>query len=125
MTLCLAALFGTLRLGLKLRKRRLAGAPASVDLLRLHLRLAKPAVIFSMLGFVGGALSSSLIRNWELFASFHAMLGLIVVSLLAATAVLGRRAERGEGDPGWHGLVGVLTILAASLAATAGFVLLP
>jgi hypothetical protein len=125
MTLCLAALFGALRLGLKMRKRRLAGAPPSVDLIRLHLRLAKPAVLFAMLGFIGGALSSSLIRGWALFESFHAMLGLIVVCLLTATAILGRRAERAEGDPGVHGLVGVVTMLAASLAAIAGFVLLP
>jgi len=125
MIVCLAVLIAALRLGLQMRKRRLAGAPPSLDLIRLHLRLAKPAVVFVILGFVGGGLSSSLIRNWDLFGSFHAVLGLIVVGLFSATGVLGRRAERGEGDPGLHGLLGVLAMLGALLASIAGFVLLP
>jgi len=125
MALCLAVLFAVLRIGLKMRKRRLAGAAPSFDLIRLHLRLAKPAVAFAILGFIGGALSSTLIRKWALFETFHAVLGLIVVGLFVATAVFGRRAERGEGDPGVHGLLGVLAMLGASLAAVAGFVLLP
>ncbi len=125
MTLCLAVLFATLRIGLKSRKRRLAGAPPDLNLIRLHLKLAKPVVFFAIFGFVGGTLSSTLIRGWSLFDSSHGVLGLIVASLLGVTAFLGHRAERGEGDPGVHGLLGVLSILGASLAAVAGFVLLP
>lgn len=125
MTLCLGVLFAVLRIGLRSRKNRLAGRPPDVGLIRLHLRLAKPAVLFTMLGFVGGGLSSSLFRNWVLLESFHGILGLIVVGAFATTAILGRRAERGEGDPGIHGLFGLLAMLGASLAAVAGFVLLP
>ncbi|MCH7868725.1 MAG: DUF4079 family protein [Myxococcales bacterium] len=125
MTLCLAALIAALRIGLRMRKRRLAGGPRDLDLIRLHLKLAKPAIVLVMFGFVGGALSSTLIRGWTLFNSSHGVLGLIVVCLFGATAYLGYRAERGEGEPGIHGLLGVLTILIASLAAFAGFVLLP
>jgi hypothetical protein len=125
MTVCLVTLFAVMRLGLKMRTRRLAGASPSIDLIRLHMRLAKPAVVFVILGFVGGGLSSTLVRNWALFETFHAVLALIVVGLFVATAILGRHAERGEGDPGIHGLLGVLAMLGASLAAVAGFVLLP
>lgn len=125
MTLCLTVLFAVLRIGLKMRRRRLAGAPADLDLIRLHLKLAKPAVLFAIFGFMGGALSSTLIRDWALLESSHGVLGLVVACLLGATAYLGYRAERGEGEPGVHGLMGVLAILAASLAAIAGFVLLP
>lgn len=125
MSLCLAVLFVTLRIGLKMRKRRLAGARLDPNLIRLHLKLAKPAVFFAIFGFVGGALSSTLIRGWSLFDSSHGALALIVASLLGVTAYLGHRAEGGEGEPGIHGLLGVLTILGASLAAVAGFVLLP
>jgi formate-dependent nitrite reductase membrane component NrfD len=125
MTVCLAVLLAALRIGLKMRARRLAGARPPVGSIRLHVRLAKPAVLFAMLGFIGGALSSSLIRNWTLFGSFHAVLGVIVVCLFAATGYLGLRAERGEGDPEVHGLLGVLAMLGALLAAIAGFVLLP
>lgn len=125
MTLCLGALFAVLRLGLGMRKRRLAGAPPDLKLLRLHLKLAKPAVFFAILGFVGGGLSSTLIRGWSLLESAHGVLGLIVACLFGVTAYLGSRAERGEGEPGVHGLLGVVAILGASLAAFAGFVLLP
>lgn len=125
MTLCLAALIAVLRIGLRMRKRRLAGGPPDLDLIRLHLKLAKPAIALAMFGFVGGALSSTLIRGWTLFNSSHGVLGLIVVCLFGTTAYLGYRAERGEGEPGIHGLLGVLAILTASLAAFAGFVLLP
>ena len=57
--------------------------------------------------------------------SFHAIVALVVVALFTATAVYGRRAEKGEGDPGLHGLFGVLTMLGSLLAAIAGFILLP
>jgi len=125
MTLCLGVLFSVLRLGIAMRKQRLAERPRDPSLMRRHLRLAKPVVVFAMLGFLGGALSASRLRGWALFETFHALVGLVVVSLLGATAWLGRRAERAAGSPGLHGLLGVLFTLAACLAAIAGFVLLP
>lgn len=125
MTLCLGVLFAALRLGLRSRKARLVGAPRDPDLIRLHMRLAKPAVAFVMLGFIGGGLSSSLIRNWSLMESFHAIVALVVVVLFGATAFLGRRAQRGEAEPGTHGLLGLLAMLGSALAAVAGFILLP
>jgi hypothetical protein len=125
MTICLGVLFVVLRLGLRSRKARLVGAPLDVNLIKLHMRLAKPAVAFVMLGFVGGGLSSSLIRNWSLMESFHAIVALVVVALFCVTAFLGRRAERGEGEPGTHGLFGLLAMLGSALAAVAGFILLP
>lgn len=125
MTICLGVLFAVLRLGLRSRKARLVGAPPDIDLIRLHMRLAKPAVAFVMIGFIGGGLSSSLIRDWSLMESFHGLLALIVVILFGAAAFLGRRAQRGEGDPGTHGLFGLLAMLGSALAAVAGFILLP
>jgi hypothetical protein len=125
MTLCLLALFAVLRIGLKMRQRRLVGTRPDPSLLRRHLRLAKPAIFLAIFGFIGGTLSSTLIRDWALLESAHGILGLIVACLFGVTAFLGFRVERGEGEPGVHGLVGVLAILSASLAAVAGFVLLP
>ena len=92
MTLCLAVLFAALRIGLKMRRRRLAGGPADFNLIRLHLKLAKPAVLFAIIGFAGGTLSSTLFRDWELLESAHGILGLIVAGLFGATALFGRRA---------------------------------
>lgn len=125
MTACLAVLFAALRLGIKMRARRLADLPRDVGLMRRHLRLAKPAVWLAMLGFAGGALSSSLLRGWALFHTFHALAGFVVLVLFAATAWFGGKVERREADPGIHGLLGVLAMLGAALAAIAGFVLLP
>ena len=94
MVVCLTVLFAVLRIGLKMRRRRLGGAPRDLKLIRLHLKLAKPAVLLTMLGFIGGGLSSSLIRNWSLFETFHSLLGLITLCLFALTAYFGLRAER-------------------------------
>ncbi|NNL65034.1 MAG: hypothetical protein HKP30_02210, partial [Myxococcales bacterium] len=56
----------------------------------------------------------------------HALIGVIVIALFAATAVLGRRVERGElGVAALHGRLGLLAVLAAGAATVAGFVLLP
>ncbi len=129
MTLCLGVLFYVLRLGTKMRTRRLAELPREVSLVRLHLRLAKPAVAFAMLGFVGGSVSAVWLRGWGVLESFHGLLGGVVVVLFGLTAIYGRTAERGAGrdgsDAGLHGLLGVLSMLVAALSAIAGFVLLP
>ena len=87
--------------------------------------VAKPGVVLVLLGFVGGGVSSVLLRAWEPLESFHGMIGALVVILFSVTAILGKRAEKGQGDPAVHGLFGTLAVLAASLAAVAGFVLLP
>jgi hypothetical protein len=127
MTLWLGVLFYVLRLGTKMRKRRLAELPREVSLLRLHLRLAKPAVVFAMLGFVGGGASAVWLRGWGVLESFHGLLGGVAVVLFGLTALYGRTAARGgEGsDANLHGLLGVLAMLVAALSAIAGFVLLP
>lgn len=125
MTLCILVLFQALRLGLKMRSRRLAELPPDVSLLRLHLRLAKPFVVFVILGFVGGALSAVYLRDWGVLGTFHGIVGVIAVALFSATAWYGRQAESGQGDPGLHGILGLVSMLLAGLAAMAGMVLLP
>ncbi len=118
--------FFALRAGLELRRRRLQGARREAGLMRRHLRLAKPAVVLILIGFAGGPVSSFLLRGWQPFERFHAYLGLLAASLFTGAAVLGRRLERGRGRAvDAHGWLGVLALLAAALAAVAGFVLLP
>ncbi len=125
MTVCLGALFYVLRLGLKIRARRLSGLPPEVSLLRMHLRLAKPFVVFAMLGFAGGVASAIWLRDWGALQSFHGIAGGVVLLHFAATAWHGRAAERVEGEPGVHGVLGLVSMLLAGLSAIAGFVLLP
>ncbi len=115
-----------LRAGLALRRARRSKLPRTRTMRSAHLRLAKPAVAFVLVGFVGGPLSSLLLRDWRPFEKFHGWLGLLVAGLFAAVAVLGRRLERGRSRAfEAHALLGLLAVALAALAAVAGFVLLP
>lgn len=115
-----------LRVGLGLRRARTARRPAPRGARRRHLRLAKTAVALVLIGFVGGPLSAVLLRGWSPFATFHSALGALTLALFAAAAVWGRRLERGRrASRQAHALLGGLAVLAAALAAVAGFVLLP
>ncbi len=123
-SLALAVL--TLRAGLALRRARRGRAARDPRLRVRHLRLAKPAVACVLVGFVGGLVSAVLLRGWTVFGSFHGGLGLAVVMLFAATAVLGRRIELGRARAfEAHAWLAALAVLGAALAAVAGFVLLP
>lgn len=115
-----------LRAGLVLRRARAARRPAPRGARQRHLRLAKPAVVLVLIGFAAGPVSSVWLRGWSAFESFHGMLGGLAAALFAATAWYGRRLERGGvAARNAHALAGVLALLAAALAAFAGFVLLP
>ena len=115
-----------LRAGLRLRRNRVARVARKENLLRAHLRLAKPAVVLIGIGFLAGPLSALWLRDWTPFGSFHSWLGILAASLFATTAILGRRLERGRGRPvEAHAILAGLAILAAAVAAVAGFILLP
>jgi hypothetical protein len=122
--LALAAL--TLRAGLALRRSRLGRQPRAAGLRRTHLRIAKPAVVVILVGFVGGPVSAWWLRGWEPLGTFHALVGTLVAGLFAAAAVAGRRIETGASR-GFdaHALLGGLALLLGALAAVAGFALLP
>jgi len=90
------------------------------------LRLAKPAVVVVLVGFVGGPLSMFFLRDRTPFTTLHALLGTLEASLFVAAAVLGHRIEEGTSRAAdAHGMLGVAAFLAAAGAAIAGFVLLP
>ena len=115
-----------LRAGFALRRARAARRPAPRGARRRHLRLAKVAVVLVAIGFVGGCVSAVWLRGWSPFATFHGLLGAIVLALFSAAASQGWRLERGRRDARQaHALFGVLAVLGAALAAIAGFVLLP
>lgn len=115
-----------LRAGLALRRSRLGRGRRTPGQRRRHLRLAKPAVVLVCVGFFGGPLSAVWLRGWAPFASFHAWLGLLALVLFAAAALVGHRLETGRSRSfDLHALFGGLAVLAAALAAVAGFALLP
>ncbi len=124
MAIALCAL--ALRAGLRLRRSRLGPTRRTPAMRRRHLRLAKPGVALLLLGFVGGPLSAVWLRDWSPFGSFHAWLGVLAAGLFASAALLGRRLEQGRSRAfDLHALLGGLALLAAAVAAVAGFVLLP
>ncbi|MCZ6463321.1 MAG: DUF4079 family protein [Proteobacteria bacterium] len=122
----LALVFAALRLGLRLRRKRLEGAPRDTELLRRHLRLAKPAVAMILIGFTAGPVSSLTLRDWTPFTRFHGWMGLLVAALFAATAVMGHRLEQGRSQArDVHVLLALVSTLAAAMSAMTGLVLLP
>jgi hypothetical protein len=109
-----------LRRSRRFRKRRPPGAREA------HLRYAKPAVVALLVGFVAGPVSAALLRNWQPLHTFHGVVGLLTAALFVATAVLGRRLERGPVRPfDAHAITGLLAMLGALVAGVAGFVLMP
>jgi len=115
-----------LRAGVEVRRARARGRGRVADLRRRHLRIAKLAVPVLVLGFLGGPLSMAWLRDRAPFGTLHAALGVAVAALFVATAVWGRRLERGELDvAAVHGRLALVAVIGAGAAAIAGFVLLP
>jgi hypothetical protein len=115
-----------LRSGLALRRSRAGRARRTPAMRPAHLRVAKPAVLMLLLGFVGGPVSAVWLRNWDAFHSFHAWAGLAAATLFAAAGLLGHRIEaHGARNFDTHALLAVLAVLLGGLAAVAGFGLLP
>jgi hypothetical protein len=115
-----------LRLGLQLRRGRRFREPRPKDLRARHLRIAKPAVAAIVVGFIAGPISAIWLRDWGAFETFHAWIGILAASLFAVAAVLGHRIEEHRSRAfDAHALAGLLAMLAAMIAAVAGFVLLP
>src|SRR5262245_56992371 len=96
MVIALTLALLTLRAGLVLRRARLRRGARDPQLRRRHLRVAKPAVVLALAGFVLGPVSAVTLRGWDAFASLHGALGATAAALFAATALLGRRIERGR-----------------------------
>ncbi len=115
-----------LRAGLALRRSRRGRSRRTPGMRHSHLRLAKPAVVLVLCGFVAGPVSAAWLRDWTPFGTLHAWLGLLAAGLFAGAATIGRRIETGRSRAfDVHALLGGVAVLAAAVAAVAGFVLLP
>jgi MFS family permease len=126
MVASLALAILALRAGMEMRRRRLSGRRGDAELIRRHVRMARPAVALVTIGFGGGVVSAIFLREWESFATFHAWLGLLSAGLFATAGVLGAALMKGRRDRlQAHGIAGLLAVLAAAVATVAGFVLLP
>lgn len=123
-SLALCAL--ALRVGVRLRRARLARRPAPRGARARHLRLAKPAVALVLVGFTLGPLSAFWLRGLTPFSTLHGVFGALAAGAFGVAAWQGRRLERGQASARQaHALCAALGLLAAATAAVAGFVLLP
>ena len=114
------------RIGLSLRRARLARRPPPRAARARHLRVARPAVLLVVVGFVAGPVSAAWLRDWTPFASFHGVVGTLAALAFVAAGLQGRRLEAGAADArNAHAIFGGLALALALLAAIAGFVLLP
>jgi uncharacterized membrane protein len=122
----LAIAAAALTTGLRLRRARRRGrAPRLADR-RLHLRLAKTAVVLVGIGFVLGPVSSVWLRGWDAFGTLHAWVALGAALLFAGTGWFGLRVEHGALSlRERHGALAVAALIAAAAALGTGFVLLP
>lgn len=126
MALALGVAGLALRHGLKLRKARQGQAKRDAADRARHLLLGKIAVSLISVGIVGGPLTMQFVRGEPVFRSFHAWISTGVVILFIATAIVGRKLEHGERSVlELHAKLGILAVLAAAMAAVAGFILLP
>jgi len=126
MLLSLVAAVATARLGLEIRKRRLAGRPAGAARRRQHLRLGKLTLLMIAVGFVAGPLSMAFLRDRAIFDSFHSILGIIVAGLFAWTGWSGRALAGGNSEArDIHRIAAGSSMAVAFVSAVAGFTLLP
>ena len=116
----------TARLGLEIRRRRLAARPVGGDLRARHLRLGQRTLVMVAIGFVAGPLSMALLRDRSPFESFHGILGIIVLGLFSWTGWSGRALARGRREArDIHRIAAASSVAVALLSAFAGFILLP
>ena len=126
MLLSIAMALATARLGLEIRKLRLADQPAGASRRRRHLRLGKATLLAIAVGFVMGPLSMYFLRDRSVFDSFHSILGIIVAGLFAWTGWSGRALSCGNRDArDVHRIAAASSLGAAFVSAVAGFILLP
>jgi len=122
----IATAAAALRLGLRLRRARLAGASRPPELRRRHLRVARAAVAAVLVGFALGPVSAVALRGFEPFDTFHGAVGAATAALFASAGWLGHRLAHGRSQArDLHALLGGVAVLLAALAAVAGLVLLP
>ena len=126
MALSLLLAVAALRLGLRVRRARTAMKPPPRGTRQAHLRIAKPAVLCIGVGFLAGPASAIWLRGWDPIGTFHGVIGMLAAGLFAGVALYGRRLERGAADArSAHAWLAAAAMLAAGVAAIAGFVLLP
>jgi hypothetical protein len=116
----------TARLGLGIRKLRLAGQRSGPERRKRHLRLGKATLVAIAIGFSIGPLSMLFLRDRPAFDSFHSILGIIVLGLFAWTGWSGRALAAGDQSArDIHRIAAGSSLAAGFISAIAGFILLP
>ena len=126
MVVAIALAIATARMGLEIRRRRAKGQPPGRALRERHLRFGKSSIAMVVVGFAVGPPSMLYLRERDVFDSFHAILGLIVLGLFLWTGWSGRSLASGKAEArDVHRIAAGASIASALASAIAGFTLLP
>jgi hypothetical protein len=125
-TVALLLCFVALRQGLKQRKQRLRRITAPEGNLKRHSKLGPWAVGLFGASLVGGLGSAVVVRDWAPLATWHGKLAVGAALMFGTVWLLGRKLLEGERRrANTHGVLGLLALFLAGIAAMLGISLLP
>lgn len=125
-TVCLLLCFVVLRQGLAQRRARLRKTPAPAGNLKRHSSLGPWAVGLFLASLVGGLGSAVALREWAPLGTWHGRLALGAAILFGAVWLLGRKLlDNHKALANTHGVLGLLALFLAGVAAMLGLSLLP
>jgi hypothetical protein len=125
-TVTLLLCFTALRQGLKQRTQRLRRITAPAGNLKRHSTLGPWAVGLFAVSLVGGLGSAVVVRGWAPLATWHGKLALGAAVLFGVVWLVGRKLLAGERrHANTHGVLGLVALFIAGIAAMLGISLLP
>lgn len=125
-TVTLVVCFVVLRQGLAQRRQRLRKVAPPPGTLKRHTALGPWAVGLFLASAVGGVGSAVVVRGWAPLATWHGKLALGAAVMFATVWWLGRRLLAQEKQhANTHGVLGLLALFVAGVAAMLGISLLP
>lgn len=128
MVVTLSLVLLALRHGLALRRARSGGDLGSLPRKthrKRHLRFGKLALVCLVLGFVGGALTTTLVQGKQPITTLHGLLGALSLLSFGIVARFGDRLEHGDASAREaHAWAAFVAVLLAGTGAVAGFALL-
>ena len=125
-TVTLVLCFVVLRQGLAQRRQRLRKVAPPPGTLKRHTALGPWAVGLFVASLVGGLGSAVVVRDWSPLATWHGKLALGAAVMFTTVWLLGRKLLAQEKrHANTHGVLGLLALFLAGVAAMLGISLLP
>ena len=113
------------KLGLRIRRDRMAGKPLTIGAIRKHRRFGPFLPVLAVAGFLAGAGIVYLDEGHAFVHPVHFLTGLVIISLICTTFLLSRKIRSGKAE--WrdaHFVVGLLILCIYLFQAYLGLELL-